>query len=167
MADKPLMSRKFNQELDLGRKIKDGGIHARIYVGVQGNDLKTTQKALENTLYERLNAEEYVSLLQVNMYDILKEKKGAKGKSADLFSGVAEVELVADDFRYFINMIFRYGPSAVEIIEPSVVRLDSEQMHSMVADVSDFAHVYSQQILAMLKDPERRRVYEEILKGGG
>jgi len=159
MADKPVLTKKFNKDFDVEKALREGGVQAKIYLGVQGSDVNTAKKALENTVYERLKAEEHAVLLEVKMYDVLKEQ-GAK-----LFSGVAEVDLVADDFRWFLNLILRYGPSAVEIIEPGEVTLGSDQMHCLVADASDFAHVYSQQIMAMLKDPERRRIYEEILGG--
>jgi hypothetical protein len=157
MADTPIHSEKFNKGVDLGKAVSDGGVHARIYLGVQGNNVDAAKQALETTINDRLNAEKNSKLLSVNMYDILKEE------DADYFSGVAEVEVVSDDFRWFLNLVLRYGPSAVEIIEPKEVNLVSDEMHSITADISDFAHVYSQQIMAMLKDPERRDLYERML----
>ena len=159
MADKPVLTRKFNEALDTDALMREGGILARIYLGVQGNDKEAAKKALESTVNTRLAKEEHIRLLEVNMYDILKEKK-------DYFSGVSDVRLIAEDFRWFVNMILRYGPSAVEIIEPEDVRLNMEQMHSLAADVCDFSHMYSEQIIAMFKDPERRALYERMLKGG-
>jgi len=163
MADKPILTKKFNEELDVGRMIDEGGIQARLYIGVQGNDLEAAKSALENTVFNRMAQEESIYLLEVKMFDILKDKGKKKGEK--LFSGVAEVTLVAEDFRWFINTILRYGPSAFEIVDPPEVRLNSEQMHSLAADVSDFVHMYSQQIIAMFKDPERRHLYEKMLKG--
>ncbi|MFH0861719.1 MAG: hypothetical protein V1875_01700 [Candidatus Altiarchaeota archaeon] len=163
MADKPLYTRKFNENIDLGRKMGEGGILATLYMGVQGNDEEAAKSALENMLFKKLVKEENVSLLEVNVFDIIREKSKKKGEK--FFSGVAEVKLVADDFRWFVNIIMRYGPSAVEIVEPTEVKLNAEQMHSMVADVSDFVHMYSQQIIAMFKDPERAVLYDRMLKG--
>jgi hypothetical protein len=159
MADKPVFTKKFNEGFDLEGKIGEGGVHAKIYLGVQGNDLKTAKKAFEDMLFKKLAAESSINLLEVRMFDIKKDK------GAEYFSGVAEVSLVADDFRWFLNMILRYGPSAVEIMEPSEVKLGTEQMHSVAADVSDFVHMYSQQIIAMYKDPERRALLDKMLKG--
>jgi len=163
MADKPLLTKKFNEDLDLGRKIDEGGILATLYIGVQGNDQEAAKAALDNTLFNKLANEENVNLLEINVFDIVEEKTKKKGEK--FFSGVAEVKLVADDFRWFLNIILRYGPSAVEIVEPAEAKLDAEQMHSIVASVSDFVHMYSQQIIAMLKDPERAHLYDRVLKG--
>ncbi|MBD3388903.1 MAG: hypothetical protein GF416_07535 [Candidatus Altiarchaeales archaeon] len=156
MADKPILVEKFNEKLDLDGKMREGGILAKVYLEVQGNDLEAAKKALENTIFNKLGAEENVNLLEVKMYDILKEE-------GDHFSGVSEIHLVADDFRHFITTILRYGPSAVEITEPEEVTLNTEQMHNIVADVSDFTHMFSQQIISMLKDPERRALLEKVM----
>jgi hypothetical protein len=162
MADKPILTKKYNEEIDLGQRLKEGGVYARMYISVQGNDMGAVKKALDNTIETRLNAEPSITLLEVKLYDILKEK--AKTKGEKFFSGVAEAVVVADDFRWFMNMILRYGPSAIEIMEPSEVKLSSDDMHAIVADSADFAHVYSQQIISMLKDPERRRLLDEMMK---
>ena len=158
MADKPILERNFNKDLDVNLKLNEGGILGTIYLEIQGNDREAAKKALENTVYNRLVSEPNAHVLEVRMYDVKKEDGG-------YFSGVAEVKLIADDFRWFLSTIMRYGPSAVEITEPSEARLGMEDMHSIVADVSDFTHMYSQQIIAMFKDPERRALYERILKG--
>jgi len=78
---------------------------------------------------------------------------------------VAEIRLVADDFPSFVNIVMRYGPTAIEIITPEEVHLDYEQMHTLVSNVSAMAQVYSNKILTMLKDPERRILYDKMLGG--
>jgi hypothetical protein len=158
MADKPVLTKKFNKNLDRSRKIDEGGIAAKLYLGVQGNDLKTAKKALEKMALEKLVNEANIYVTEVNMYDITKGKDG-------FFSGVAEVDLISEDYRTFVNIILRYGPSAFEISEPSSVKLSTDQMHAIAGDACDFAHMYSQQIIAMFKDPERMALYQKMLKG--
>lgn len=158
MADRPIRVEKFNDDIDIDQRVNEGGIHANIYLGVQGNDMEAANTALENTIYKRLLPEKNLKVLEVRLYDILKDD------SSEFFSGVAEVEFIAEDYRWFVNTIMRYGPSAIEIKEPEKVVLDSSQMHSIVADIADFAHMYSQQVIEMLKDPERRALYEKMLK---
>lgn len=152
-----MYEKTLNEDLDVDRKMGEGGVHARVYLEVQGTDLEASKTALENSVYNKLGAEKHISILTVKMYDIKKEE-------GEYFSGVSEVELVADDFRWFVNTVLRYGPSAIEIMEPDEVKLGPEQMHSIIADVSDFAHMYSQQIISMFKDPERRALYEKMLE---
>lgn len=155
--DTPIESKTYNEELDVDMKLSEGGVLARIYLEVQGTDLEAAKIALENTINTKLLAEENISVLTVNMYDIIKEEK------AKYFSGVSEIEFIADDFRWFVNTVLKYGPAAVEIIEPAEVKLSSDMMHSVVADIADYAHLYSQQIIKLLKDPERKALYEKMM----
>jgi len=159
MADKPIHEKKFNIDLDIAQKITEGGILAKFFIEVQGNDKETAKKALDVTIYDNLLKEPSGSLLEVRMFDLEKYQGAKKG----YFSGVAEVKFVADDFPSFVNIVMRYGPTAIEITEPQEVRLDYEQMHSLVSGVSALAQVYSSKILTMLKDPERKVLYEQML----
>ncbi len=157
MADTPIHVEKFNEDVDIGAKVDEGGINARLYLGVQGTDEYAAKKALENTIFNRLAKEENMKILEVKLFDIMKDD------DSDFFNGVAEIEIITDDYRWFANSIMRYGPSAIEIIEPNKVTLNIAQMHNIVADIADFAHMYSQQVIEMLKDPERRALYDRML----
>ena len=77
-----------------------------------------------------------------------------------------EVKSLFSNFRWLANTIFRYGPSAIEIISPESYTLQLEEMQSLIADVSSFSQSFSSQIMAMLKDDERRKLYQKILKEG-
>ena len=157
MADKPLYVTTLNEELDIGAMLSEGGIHAKIFLGVQGNDIEAAKLALENTIFNKLDKEENIKVLTVRMFDILKQD------NAEFFSGVSEIELITEDFRWFVNIVLRYGPSAVEIIEPDEVKLGLAEMHSIIADSADFSHMYSQQIIDMFKDPERKALYDKMI----
>ncbi|MBU0762453.1 MAG: WYL domain-containing protein, partial [Candidatus Altiarchaeota archaeon] len=157
MKDSPVTTTSYNEEADVDKILSEGGVHARIYLEVQATDTDAAKIAMENTVSNRLLQYENITVLKVSMYDILKEE------NAEYFSGVSEVEFVADDFRWMINAVLKYGPAAVEIIEPPEVKLPSDMMHSIVADIADFSHLYSQQIIKLLKDPERKALYEKML----
>jgi len=159
MADKPLHEQKYNEDVDVETMLEEGAVLAKIFIEVQGNDKKTAKQALDVTVKENLLKEVKAALLEVRMFDL--EKYGDKKKS--IFSGVAEVKLLADDFPSFVSLVMRYGPSAIEIIKPQEVRLDYEQMHTLVSDASAMAQVYSMKIMTMLKDPERKLIYDTML----
>lgn len=161
MSDKPILEREFNEELDISALVDEGGIHSRVYIEVQGNDQEACQKALERTIFESLAREQSVKLLLVRFYAL--EKDQVKGES--FFSGVVEVELLSRDFRWFVNVIMRYGPSAIEIIEPEKVKLELDEMQALIADVSELSQMFSAQILALLKDDERKAFYSKMLSG--
>ncbi|MBD3261207.1 MAG: hypothetical protein GF334_05910 [Candidatus Altiarchaeales archaeon] len=115
------------------------------------------QKALESTIFQRLASEPICHLLYAKLFELEKDQQ------KDFFSGVAEVKLVADDFRCFINVVMRYGPSAIEVIEPEEIHLNSDEMHSLIADISELTQVFTSQITAMMKDDERRLLYQKML----
>jgi hypothetical protein len=161
MADKPIQERKYNEDVDIETMLEEGAVLAKIFIEVQGNDKKTAKQALEVTINDNLLKETRVSLLEVKMFDLA--KYGDKDKKKDYFSGVAEIRIIAEDFPSFLNLVMRYGPTAIEIIKPQEVKLDYDQMHTVVSDASAMAQVYSTKIMTMLKDPERKLIYDTML----
>jgi len=157
MTDKPILEKTFNEDVDVDEKVREGQILALLYLEVQGNNREAAKDALENTIFKKLTDEEFITLLEVKLYEIKKDEK------EDYYSGVAEVKILSRDFRWFINGVMRYGPSAIEIIAPDEYNLSSDEMHSLVADVSEVVHAFSTQILSFLKDDERVALYNKFL----
>lgn len=157
MADEPILEKRFDDDVDVDAKMAEGGILATFYIEVQGNDKEKAQQALENTILERMAAEPNVSLLVVRFFEF------EKNPDKDFFSGVAEVKLVTDDFRWLVNITMRYGPSAFEIDEPEEVTLSLEAMQSILADASGISQMLTSQLFSLLKDDERRAMYERML----
>lgn len=160
MADEPILEQKFDEGIDVGRYVKDGWILSRLFIEVQSNDKNVAEAALKKTVFEGLAREEDVRMLYAKLYDIRKDKDAA------LFSGVVEVKLLVRDFRWFVSVVMRYGPSAIEIIEPNKVTLTLDEMQSLLADVSALTQAYSSKILSLMKDDERRKVYEKTFSAG-
>jgi len=157
MTDEPVVEKKFNEGLDVDKYLGEGGVLATLYLEVQGNNEETAKKALEKTVFDQLRMDKKVFLLEARMFELKKDEK------VEVYSGVAEVKVLARDFRWFINTVMRYGPSAIEIIEPEEVHLSCDEMHSLVADVADVTQSLSSQILILLKDEERLAFYNKML----
>lgn len=157
MAEKPVLEKRFNEDLNLDEKLVEGGILSRLYLEVQGNSQEVAKKALENTVLNKMVGEPDFHVLEVKMFDLVKQE------DKEQYSGVVEVKSIASDFRSFLNVIMRYGPSAIEILSPEEVTLKSDEMHSIVADVSDFAQAYFTNLFSMLKDEERVALYQRML----
>ncbi len=157
MADKPILEKVLNEDIDIEKYVRDGGIFARLFLEVQGNDGDAAKKALDRTIFDSLGNETPVTLLNVKFYEIQKDEE--KG----FYSGVVEVKLLLRDFRWFVNVVMRYGPSAIEIIEPQEVHMKMDEMQSLLADVSEISQTYSSQIFALLRDEERKAIYEKML----
>ncbi|MBN2250646.1 MAG: hypothetical protein JW724_01045 [Candidatus Altiarchaeota archaeon] len=161
MADKPVLEKEFNEGIDVDKRVSEGAILGRIYIEVQGNDEEACRKALERTIFDSLAKEEPVKLLNVKFYELTKDPQ------ASFFSGVVEAKLLFRDFRWLVNVVMRYGPTAIEIIEPHEVELGLDEMQSVLADVSELSQTFSSQIFALLKDGERKAIYAKMLKGQG
>jgi hypothetical protein len=159
MTDKPLLEKSFNEDADVDKLLSEGCLHARMFVEVQGNDKEACKVALERTIFDSLVEEESVTVLNVKFYELQKDSKD------EFFSGVVEIDLLFRDFRWFINVTMRYGPSAIEIIEPHHVKLNLDEMQSILADVSELSQTFSSQILTLLRDDERKEIYRKVVKG--
>ncbi|MBN2013772.1 MAG: hypothetical protein JW778_01195 [Candidatus Altiarchaeota archaeon] len=159
MADKPIMEQIFNEGIDVDAYLKDGAILGRLFIEVQSNDREAAEKALKKTIFEGLAGEKHVKLMYAKLYDIQKYKD----KDSEFFSGVVEIKLLVMDFRWFVSVVMRYGPSAIEIMEPDKVTLSMDEMQSLLADVSEIAQTYSSKIISLLKDDERKKLYGKIL----
>ena len=155
----PIIEKTFNEDINIEKYLREGGILARLYLEVQGNDQNAVEIALEKTVFEQLNGEGGVKLLKVRLYKV--EKAGEN------YSGVVEIKLLLSEFRWFVSVVMRYGPTAIEVIEPDEVILSTDQMHSLLADVSEVGQSLSAQILSLLTDDERRAVYEKMIKTPG
>lgn len=157
MADTPIMTENFNEDLDIAERLAEGGVLSRIFIEVQATDENAAKTAMEKTIFDKLKNEKTLDILEANLYDILKDP------DKDYFSGVAEVKLVARDFRSFVNAVMRYAPSAIEIQEPEEIHLSNDEMHSLVADISEITQMYSTQVMSMMRDPERYALYQKML----
>lgn len=157
MADDPILEKRFNEGIDVDKYLRGGAILARLFIEVQSNDRDAAEKALNRTIFDSMSNEKYVKLIYVKFYDIRKDKE------MESFSGVAEVKLLVMDFRWFVSVVMRYGPSAIEIIEPEKITLSLDEMQSLLADVSEFSQTYSSRIISLLKEDERKKLYQQML----
>jgi len=160
MADTPVLEKAYNEDINVDGLVGEGWMHVKLYIEVQGNNQEACQKALERTVLDSLANEDPVRMLYVKFYELTKDEQ--KG----FYSGVVEAELLLRDFRWFINVVMRYGPSAMEIIAPQSIKLNLDEMQSILADVSELSQTMSNQILSMLKEDERKKVYARMFGSG-
>lgn len=157
MAEKPILEKTFNQNIDVNARIKEGAILARIFIEIQANDKEAAEKAINRTVFDSLANEKDVKLLYAKMFEFQKDK------DSEMFSGITEIKFLVRDFRWFVSVVMRYGPSAIEIIEPHSVTLSMDEMQDLLIDVSGMSQTLSSQLFAMLKDDERKALYNRML----
>ncbi|MFH1972453.1 MAG: hypothetical protein ABIJ18_03160 [archaeon] len=96
---------------------------------------------------------EHVDNTLNNIIDNLKEKKGikilnVKPKAAEelentMFSAYADIEFETDSMKTVMEICFDFMPSAIEILEPAGVTLDSNEVTEMLNDLLAKQHKYS------------------------
>ncbi len=160
MPDSPILEKRFNEGLDVDKYLKDGALLSRLFIEVQSNDKDAAETALKRVVFDGLSNEKSVKLIYAKLYDIRKDEE------LDFFSGVVEIKLLVMEFRWFVSVVMRYGPSAIELIEPNEVTLTMDEMQSLLADVSELTQAYSSKIMSLLKDDERKELYGKMLSSG-
>ena len=170
-----VVKRVFNEDLDVDGYIDEGRFLARLYFEAESNNKDFLLNALEHVI-ERLNKEQEVDLLEAHMYDLEKSgeedevdnevKEEEKEQGVEFYRGLVMIKLFVRDFRRFLSICMRYGPSVIELIEPHEVELTFDQMQAVLTDVGEWSRTLADQIKLMdsLLKPETRAIYEQLLR---
>ncbi|ODS39082.1 MAG: hypothetical protein A7316_06350 [Candidatus Altiarchaeales archaeon WOR_SM1_86-2] len=173
-----IVKKTFNEDLNEDKYIDEGRFLARLYFEAESNSKDFLLKALDHVV-ERLNKEQEVDLLEAHMYDLEKsgeddeaedevedEVKEEKGPGVEFYRGLVMIKLFVRDFRRFLSICMRYGPSVIELIEPREVELTFDQMQAVLTDVGEWSRTLADQVKLMdsLMNPETRAVYEQLLR---
>jgi hypothetical protein len=102
------------------------GIQATFYIEAQGTQGQAVEDALRS-MVEGLRREEGV--------EVKKESFEEAVKDGDLYSATAEVDMGFGDFKTYILMVIKYGPSAVEVSRPEELVLPANEFLSAVGEV--------------------------------
>lgn len=105
--------------------------------------LSTNEKALEKemeVLEKKLKNEKY-AILKFEKSDIAKEK--------DNYTQFFNVDVSVPEFSDIVYLIIQYGPSSVELLEPTEVRLDLTQVQEVLNEIASAVHYYVSFILQL------------------
>jgi len=105
--------------------------------------LSTDEKALEKemeVLEKKLKNEKY-AILKFEKSDIAKEK--------DNYTQFFNVDVSVPEFSDIVYLIIQYGPSSVELLEPTEVRLDLTQAQEVLNEIASAVHYYVSFILQL------------------
>jgi hypothetical protein len=105
--------------------------------------LSTNEKALEKemeVLEKKLKNEKY-AILKFEKSDIAKEK--------DNYTQFFNVDVSVPEFSDIVYLIIQYGPSSVELLEPTEVRLDLTQAQEVLNEIASAVHYYVSFILQL------------------
>jgi hypothetical protein len=63
-----------------------------------------------------------------------------------------------------MHIVLRYGPSAIEILEPEEITLSKAEIDNMLADVSAMVHGLTTKVFELMSARERTKTLEDNLK---
>lgn len=116
-------------DVDVEEKVDQGWINVEIMIETQGNDSEFLKDSLKN-MVKKLENEDKVIVYEKSFEDIEETKKG-------WFSYICDVKLLTQNFETLVNVSMHYGPSSVEIIEPSKISIGIGEAQSTLANIAD------------------------------
>lgn len=128
-------------EMDPSEKVEEGWINVRFIVEAQG---KPESHVLNNL---KAVKSQIASIKGVEIYDETQEDP--QKISDQIFSALLDLGLVVEDVELLMQLVLRYGPSAVLVIEPETIELEFRQLQNVINDVTVFLHKLSQQNLKL------------------
>lgn len=81
----------------------------------------------------------------------------------DLYSGSAEVRLLARDLNSLVNVCFRYGPIGVEVVRPEEMKLDLPRLQELLLNISQTSQEYTKFVYEKLMTPEEKEEFNKKL----
>ncbi len=116
----------------------------RVYAIFEG--ISESKSALENAqsdLINKFKSDSRFEVLDINEEEIL-EQEG-------VYTSMFEAEVIAKSFHDLVYMILTYGPSSIELIEPSRFELKASEGQAILVDVAEAVHIYAQLIADLNK----------------
>jgi len=120
------------KEKEIKEKLQNGWIQANFIFEVIGKPADYVEESLKNLL------------------DVLEKEKNAKVIRRDqhksevyeetLFSTFAEVTILVENLRRFMNIIYDYMPSSIEIVEPQEIKIKYLDLNVVMNELANSLH---------------------------
>ncbi len=101
-----------------------------------------TIKAALESLVARLESDHKVKVYEKEFLEPAKVENPLKGIK-EAWSQVANVKFVAKSFKDLVQLIIEYGPSAIEIMEPSKSQLPMNDAQDILNNIAGMMHRYA------------------------
>jgi len=111
----------------------------KIIVRITEEVLGSPKEHVEKTLSEVL--ENFKKIKEVKVRNI--KKFDAKEMDNKMFSAFADIEFETNSMKKIMEICFDFLPSAIEIIDPAGVMMDSNDVSEMLNDLLAKQHKYS------------------------
>jgi len=123
-------------------KVMGGWLRAWIAFEVLAVESGAASSAIEE-LIGNLEKEDKVGVYSKELSEVRKVENPPLRGIKEAFSRIAKIELVAKSINVMLELVIKYGPSAVEILEPKKLVLQASEAQVMLIWVSVMMHVFA------------------------
>jgi len=128
-----------NQEAD--EKVTAGWIKTWLMFEVLAVTKEASKKALES-LMNRLENDDRVKMYKRDFGDFIRVEKPIENIDEG-FSLTCEVEVVSKKLDYLFQIVTEYGPSAIELLAPSKLQMDSGEIQNILNSLASILHRFA------------------------
>ncbi|MEM4255396.1 MAG: hypothetical protein QXR53_03645 [Candidatus Norongarragalinales archaeon] len=83
------------------------------------------------------------------------------GSEQEGFSSTAEVKILTDSFPTLLRISMRYGPVALEILEPREIKMNVPEMQDLLLSASEISKQYASYVVEKIWGKEELEKYRE------
>ncbi len=132
-----------NKELDdkVRKKLKEGWIKSSMFIEALSLTEKDAKEALEQHI-EKMKGEGNTIIYKIDFKGIQKVDKPLQGVDIG-YSSIVELELITENFDKLIHLAMNYGPTNIEILEPSKLSLPAGEAQAIANTVADIIHTFA------------------------
>jgi len=141
------MDKKMEEEIK--KRVKSGWIRSSVMVEAMAIDENSAKSALEK-LIESLSKEENIMVYKKEFQDAQIVKKPLPNVE-EASSVIVEFEMLTLNYDRLLYVVFNYGPSSIEILEPEHIKMDAGEAQGIANSLAAVIHkIASSQIGGML-----------------
>jgi len=130
-----------------------GAVLSTLHFDAHAKEANAVKDSLVDFL-ARLTKEEGVLYCKGEIEEVMESEQGG-------FSSNAEVKILTDSFPTLLRITMRYGPVALEIIEPREIKLDIPGMQDLLLSASEISKQYAAYVVEKIWGKEELEKYRE------
>src|SRR3989344_6539679 len=130
-----------------------GAVLAILHFDAHGKESNAVKDSLVDFV-SRLTKEKGVLYCKGEIDEVLDNGDGT-------FSTTAEVKILTENFPKMLEVSMRYGPAAIEILEPSEIKLNVQEMQDVLLSASSLSKEYASYVVQKVWGPEELEKYKE------
>jgi hypothetical protein len=128
-------------EEEINEKIKEGWLKAWMMFEVLAINEKVTKESLES-LMNKLEKDSRIKMYKKEFGEIKKVEKPLPNIESG-YSLTCEIELISKKFDDLVQIVIGYGPSAIELLEPSKLNINAGEAQAILTSISQLIHNFA------------------------